>query len=40
MALNVFNLLDAEYFPSGYGGRIGGFRGAPFSAELKLGYRF
>ena len=40
IALNVYNLLDTEYFPSGYGGRIGGFRGAPLSTELKLGYRF
>ena len=40
IALNVYNLLDTEYFPSGYGGRIGGFRGTPRSAEIKLGYRF
>ena len=40
IALNVYNLLDTEYFPSGYGGRIGGFRRTPRSVELKLGYRF
>ena len=40
IALSLFNLFDEEFFPSGYGGRIGGFRGTPRSVEGKLGYRF
>lgn len=39
-SLNVFNVTNARYFTGGYGGRIGGFRGAPRSVELRLAYRF
>jgi iron complex outermembrane recepter protein len=39
-SLNLFNLSDERYFTGGYGGRIGGFLGAPRSAELRLAYRF
>ncbi|MPY87750.1 MAG: TonB-dependent siderophore receptor [Luteitalea sp.] len=40
LALNVFNLTDERYFTGGYGGRIGGFLGAPRSYELRATYRF
>lgn len=40
LALNLFNLTDERYFTGGYGGRIGGFLGAPRSYELRATYRF
>lgn len=39
-SLNIFNLTNERYFTGGYGGRIGGFPGAPRSAEVRLAYRF
>ena len=39
-SLNVFNLTGREFFTGGYGGRIGGFRGVPRSAEFRAHVRF
>jgi iron complex outermembrane receptor protein len=39
-SLNVFNVTGARYFTGGYGGRVGGFLGAPRSVELRVAYRF
>lgn len=40
LALNLFNLTNERYFTGGYGGRNGGFLGAPRSFELRTSYRF
>ncbi len=40
IAINLHNLFDEEYFPGGYGGRIGGFRGTPRSFDATIRYRF
>ena len=37
---NLHNLFDKEYFPGGYGGRIGGFRGTPRSVDVTVRYGF
>ncbi len=40
VALNLFNVSDERFFTGGYGGRNGGFLGAPRNVELRLAYRF
>ena len=40
IAINLHNLFDKEYFPGGYGGRIGGFRGTPRSFDATVRYQF
>lgn len=40
IAVNLHNLTGKEYFPGGYGGRIGGFRGTPRSFDTTVRYQF
>ncbi len=40
ITINLHNLLDKRYFPGGYGGRIGGFRGTPRSVDASVRYAF
>ena len=40
ITINLHNLLNKEYFPGGYGGRIGGFRGPPRSLDTTVRYEF
>ncbi len=40
ITINLHNLFDKKYFPGGYGGRIGEFRGTPGSLDASVRYAF
>jgi iron complex outermembrane recepter protein len=40
VSVNFFNVTNERYYTGGYGGRNGGFLGAPRSGEVRLSYRF